>query len=252
MVEPVNVPLQFRFTVPIPPNGLAVTVEECERLILERLEKDSSSRKQSLWDLSVIYSVTDRQERSLECLKRLAVLTEGPEERARCYLAMGAQREQVGDFEGAVGYYRAAFETEPQNTNAWYWINNNLGYSLVQLGRCRESEAYLHRAMAIDQDRPNAYKNLGLAFLGQDRLKECADCFVRATQADASDRRSLDHLVQLVSAHPELLAEVPDLGRKIEDCRQAVLLAATAQPDFRGQWERLRKSQRKPWWAFWR
>jgi tetratricopeptide (TPR) repeat protein len=245
------VPLEFRFTIPTPPDGVAVTLEEYERAVLERLEKDSSSRKQGLWDLSVIYSATDRQEQSLECLKKLAVLTDGSEERARCYLAMGAQRERVQDFEGAVAYYNAAFELEPQNTTAWYWINNNLGYSLVQLGRCQEAEAYLHRAVAIDQARPNAFKNLGLALLGQDRLKEAADHFVRATQSDASDPRSLGHLDQLVSAHPELLVEVPDLGGRIQDCREAVRLAAAAQPDLEKLWKTLRKRQ-KPWWAFWR
>ena len=250
--RPMNTPLEFRFTVPILPDGRAVTIEEYEQAVLERLEKDSSSRKQSLWDLSVIYSATGRQEQSLECLKKLAVLADGPEERARCYLAMGARREKVEDFEGAVSYYRAAFGMEPQSTDAWYWINNNLGYSLVQLGRCQEAETYLHRALAIDQTRPNAYKNLGLGFLGQNRFKEAADYFVRATQADASDRRSLGHLEQLISAHPELLAEVPDLGRKIEGCRAAVQQAASLQPDPRDHWKRLRRSQRRPWWALWR
>src|SRR5688572_28901143 len=108
----VNAPLEFRFTIPTPPDGRAVTVEEYEQAILERLEKDSSSRKQSLWDLSVLYGATGRQEQSLESLKKLAVLTDGPGERARCYLAMGQQRERVEDFEGAVGYYKAAFEIE--------------------------------------------------------------------------------------------------------------------------------------------
>jgi tetratricopeptide (TPR) repeat protein len=244
-------PLEFRFTIPAPPDGIAVTVEEYEMAVLERLEKDSSSRKQGLWDLSVIYSATGRQEQCLECLKKLAVLTEGSEERAHCYLAMGAQRERVRDFEGAVAYYTAAFELEPQHTTTWYWINNNLGYSLIQLGRCQEAEGYLHRAVAMDQARPNAYKNLGLALLGQDRLKEAADHFVRATQANASDPRSLGHLDQLVSAHPELLVEVPDLEGRILECRTAVRLAAAAQPNLEEVWKKLRRSQR-PWWAFWR
>ena len=215
-------PLEFRFWIPKPPDGQVVTPEEAERIVLERLEMDSSSRKQSLWDLSAIYSATGRKEESLECLRKLAVLADGPEERARCHLVMGAQREQVGDFEGAVDYYSAAFELEPENTQAWYWINNNLGYSLIQLGRCREAEPYLHRAIEVDRARPNAYKNLGLALLGQDRLEEAADYFVTATQANASDRRSLGHLEELVSAHPELLIEMPELRGKIDDCRTAV------------------------------
>ena len=248
----VDKPLQFNFTVPTPPDGRAVTLEEYEREVLQRLEEGSSSRRQSLWELSVLYGATGRQEQSLECLKKLAVLTGGPEERARCYLAIGAQRERVQDFEGAVSYYKAAYGLEPQNTDAWYWINNNLGYSLVQLGRFQEAEAYLHGAVAIDQTRPNAHKNLGLASLGQNRLEAAVNYFVRATQANASDGRSLGHLEQLVRAHPELLAEMPDLEGTIADCRIAVRQAAAVQPNLLDYWKKLRKSQRRPWWAFWR
>jgi len=248
----VDKPRQFRFTVPTLPDGRAVTAEEYEREVLKRLEEDSASRKQSLWDLSVLYGSTGRQEQSLECLKKLALLTDGPEERARCYLAIGAQRERVDDFEGAVSYYRAAFEMEPQSTDAWYWINNNLGYSLVQLGQCHEAEAYLHNAVAIDQTRPNAFKNLGLASLGQNRLEAAIDYFVRATQANATDGRSLRHLEQLVRAHPELLDKVPGLEGTVEDCRTAVRQAAAVQPNVIDHWKKLRKTQRGPWWAFWR
>jgi tetratricopeptide (TPR) repeat protein len=248
----VDNPLQFKFTVPLLPDGRAVTAEEYEREILERLEKDSASRKQSLWDLSVLYGSTGRQEKCLECLKKLALLTDGPEERAQCYLAIGAQRERVDDFEGAVSYYRAAFGMEPQSTDAWYWINNNLGYSLVQLGQCHEAEAYLHNAVAIDQTRPNAYKNLRLASLGQNRLEAAIDYFVRATQANASDGRSLGHLEQLVREHPELLDKVPNLEGTIEDCRIAVGQAVAVQPNVIDHWKKLRKTQRGPWWAFWR
>jgi len=247
-----NEPLEFRFTVPPLPDGQAVTAEEFEEIALKRLESDSSSRKQTLWDLSVIYSATRREEQSLECLRKLAVLTEDLDQRAQCYLAMGAQRERARDFEGAVTYYGAAFEMSPSNSNVWYWINNNLGYSLVQLGRCQEAERYLREAIGIDQGRSNAYKNLGLAFLGQARWTDAAAYFVRATQANASDNRSLAHLEQLVSEHPEILVDLPELERATEQCREAVRLAASAQPDTREHWRMLRNRQRKPWWAFWR
>lgn len=247
-----STPLQFKFTIAKPPEGPILTVEEYERAILERLEKDSSSRKQSLRDLAVLYSGTGRKEEALDCLRKLAVLADGPEERARCYLVMGGEREQVRDFEGAVDFYSAAFELKPENTQVWYWINNNLGYSLVQLGRCQEAEPYLQRGIEIDPTRANAYKNLGLALLGQDRHKAAADYFVTATQTNASDPRSLRHLEELVAAHPEVLAEVPDMNEKIETCRAAVQLAAAAQPDIPALLKKLRKKQEKPWWAFWR
>jgi tetratricopeptide (TPR) repeat protein len=245
-------PLGFKFSVPDLPEGRAVTWEELEREVLERLENDSSARKQSLWDLAVIYSMTGRQDQSLECLNKVAVLTDGPEEQARCYLMMGQLREQVNDYEGAVVYYGAAFGMEPQNTGTWYWINNNLGYSLVQLARCQEAEAYLRRAITIQPAAPNAYKNLGLAFLGENRFAEAGDYFIRSTQANASDKRSLAHLEQLLEAHPEIAVEIPDFNEKIEGCRMAVKAAAAAQPNLADHWKKLRKHQTKPWWAFWR
>lgn len=245
--------LEFRYSRPTLPDGfVALTAEELEREILARLESGSSSRKQALWDLAVLYSMTNRREESLESFNKLAVLADGPEERARCHLSMGRLREMAGDFEGAVSFYSAAFGMEPGDTDTWYWINNNLGYSLVQLARYQEAEPYLRRCFAIDPARANAFKNLGLAFLGQDRYAEAADHFVRATQVNAADFRSLGHLEELVAAHPELLTEVPDLEDKLKLCRVAVQKVAAVQPNLQEQWNKLRRRQTRPWWAFWR
>ena len=159
---------------------------------------------------------------------------------------MGQLREQIADYEGAARYYRGAFGLQPRRTDLWYWINNNLGYCLIQVGRFKEAEGHLKVALAIDSNRSNAFKNLGLALLGQKESAKAAEYFVLATQANASDPRSLTHLEQLLDADPELLVEVPDLQHKLDACRKAVEHAASQQPDVGARWNELRAQQKKP------
>jgi len=69
------------------------------------------------------------------------------ERKANCVLAMGATMEQVQDFEAAVRYYKEALALEPVRTPTWYFINNNLGFSLNTLGHFSEGEIYCHKAI---------------------------------------------------------------------------------------------------------
>jgi tetratricopeptide (TPR) repeat protein len=234
-------PLEFRFTVDTLPDGQAVTAEEMERLILADIEDSGGTSKQALWNLATLYSRTSRHDDALDCIRKLTAMAEDSEERASCVLAMGQLQEQQDDFESAVRYYRSAFDLGPESTVTWYWINNNLGYSLIQIGKHEEAEGYLRAALTIDPSRPNAFKNLGLSLQGQEEHAQAAECFVLATQADASDNRSLKHLEGLVTENPEVLIALPDLQEKLEACRQAVREAASAQPDFHAHWMRLRE-----------
>jgi tetratricopeptide (TPR) repeat protein len=107
-----------------------------------------------------------------------------------------------------------------------YFVYNNLGYSLVRLGRFLEAEEGCRQAIEIDPQRPNAFKNLGLALQGQGRHAEAAQCFVKATQVNASDARSLRHLESLLADHAELEFE---FSQALAACRAAVKIAAEAR-----------------------
>ena len=48
------------------------------------------------------------------------------------------------------------------------YANYNLGYTLVQLGRCSEGQAYLERAQQLEPDRKEVHKALQQA-------KHCGD-----------------------------------------------------------------------------
>jgi len=236
--------LEFRFTIEGLPDGKALTTEELEQLILAKLEDSAGTSKQALWDLACLYSQTGRNDRALDCIHRLIAFADDVEQRAACVLAMGQLQEQVGDYAEAARFYRIAFDLTPASTTTWYWIHNNLGYSLNQLGRHEDAEIYLRSAIEIDPSRPNAFKNLALSLAGQQQHAAAAEYFVRATQANAADPRSLNHLEELIAAQPELLVAVPDLQEKLEACRVAVHKATAAQPDFNAHWRRLREKPR--------
>ena len=105
-------------------------------------------------------------------------------------------------------------------------MRNNLGFCLNHLGEYGEAETHCRAAVSIDPERHNAYKNLGIALSGQAELAEAAGCFVAATKADASDTRALKHLESLVVEHPEILTEVTDIRKQLEECRKAARVAS--------------------------
>ena len=72
------------------------------------------------------------------------------------------------------------------------------------------------------------------------RYALAAGCFIKATEANASDPRSLRHLETLIAAHREVLADVPGLAETLTECRRAVAFATAQQPDARAHWQRLR------------
>ena len=198
-----------------------LSADEAERLLLRNLRDAGDNPRNALWELARFYSGAKRHEQALDCLRRVMDLQPDVEHKAGCVLAMGQTMEQIGDYESAVRYYREAFALEPVNTRTWYFINNNLGYSLNTLGHFEDGERYCRAAISIDRRSPNGFKNLGIALQGLKRFEEAARCFVQATQADASDTRSLKLLEQLLAQHPKL-----DFAEELECCRRAVRVAA--------------------------
>ena len=77
----------------------------------------------------------------------------------------------------------------------------------------------------LTEQRPNAFKNLGLALEGLGRYQDAGHCYVRATQANASDGRSFVHLQHMIKRHPELEFE---FQTELINCQKAVQLAAEA------------------------
>jgi len=245
----------FKFSLPPPPGERLVELSfaETEEVLLGNLRAAGEDPREALWQLARFYSHSKQHERALDYLRRVLALQPDTDHKAATVLAMGQTMEQVGDYESAVRYYREAFAFEPVHTRTWYFINNNLGFSLNQLGNFSEGEPFCRAAIGIDPQRPNGFKNLGIACRGQGRYAEAADCFVQATRVDASDPRSLKLLEELLGQQPELGFE---FGPQLEYCRKAVELARQQrammpQPVVQRGWRKqlfLLRTRLAAWW----
>lgn len=218
-------PLDFRFALPHSPAGPVVELSptEAEQLLLRRLEEEKADPTKAMWELAQFYKLQRRHEDAIGWLRQLMSRLPDAESRASCVLTMGQAMEQVHDYPAAVQYYKEALALEPASTFTWYFIHNNLGFSLNQLGQFAEGERYCRQAIEIDASRPNGFKNLGLALQGQGRYANAARCFVTATQVNAADARSFRLLEELLGEHPELAFEFQD---EVDCCRKAVEVAA--------------------------
>lgn len=218
-------PLDFRFELPRPPGGPLVEVssQEMEKLLLKQLEEAADEPLQALWQLAQFYKQTQQNDKALVRLRQLIKMLNDPEDRARCVLTMGQTMEQTGNYAAAAGCYKEALSLEPMNTWTWYFINNNLGFSLNTLRRFADAEPYCRKAIETDPNRPNAYKNLGQSLAGQGQFREAAQCFVAATQMNAADGRAFQLLQDLLGDHPELEFEFEYAA---VSCKKAVETAA--------------------------
>jgi tetratricopeptide (TPR) repeat protein len=215
----------FQFTPPQMPRGplVEMSAREMEALLLQRLEEERSRPQDALWQLARFYQQTGQCEKGFACLRKVLAQMDGPEPKASCLLAMGQMMESADDYPSAVRFYKEALALEPVQTDVWYFINNNLGYSLNRLGNFIEGERYCRKAIAINPARENGFKNLGLALAGQARFQEAARCFVAATRMNAADPRSCALLQDLLNTHTDLAGE---FQADLESCRKAVENAA--------------------------
>ena len=128
--------------------------------------------------------------------------------KAECYLDLGRLSEQDDNYEDAVRYYSLAFTMPEGSDRTWYFLNNNLGYSLARLERYAEAETCCRRAIAINPFQYNAHKNLGLSLRGQGRFLDAATSFLIASMSCPGDGRAMSHLGEMLGDHPELRQEI--------------------------------------------
>ncbi len=208
--------------------GVPVTAEELERILRARIAQcpeDSPDRRQALWQLARFLGMVHREGEAIQVLQSLLAATSDLETRAEIVLGLGQLMEQLGDFAGAVEAYSRGVALEPVGTRTWYFLHNNLGYSLNQLGRHAEGEGWCRAAIRISPERHNARKNLGIACEGQGRYVEAVRCFIEAVRAEPRDPRALKCLEDVVVAHPEVFGEVDGLENELQSCRAAVAAA---------------------------
>jgi len=124
----------FKYLIQPIPEGEAVTGHELEVQLLKTLDASKGTCLDSLRMLAMLYQMSGHLERSIECIQQRNDLLEDPEELAAGYMSLGQLEETKRDYTAASKHYRRALSLEPCSTETWYFIHNNLGYSLYQLG----------------------------------------------------------------------------------------------------------------------
>ena len=205
------------------PDGRVVAVDDADAMFTALAAKEShpEALKRMLWGLARECGESGKHDGAAAYLERILTLEKDPDVKADCFLKMGQQLEGKGDLATAAASYSRAFALPARQNHTWYFLNNNLGYSLNQIGRHAEAEAYCRAATAIDPSRFNAYKNLGVSLQGQGNYLEAARSFLSAAHAQPDDVRALDHLEDLLAKHEGLGTGHPEILEAVQECREA-------------------------------
>ncbi len=131
-------------------------------------------------------------------------------------ISQGIDARQKGDRSGAVGAFRRAVDSSPNNADA----RNYLGLSLFENGQAEEAVAEYQRALQISESHQSARANLGAAFISQRRFPEAIEQFKRVV---ANDKSNVDGFLQLGFA----LRETNHSREAAEAFRNATNLAPT-------------------------
>ena len=142
---------------------------------------------------------------------RLVAAIPDPERKAFHTLRMGVLMERANDFESATTWYAKGISMEPQDRKVWYFLFNNMSYSLAQLGKHEEAEWHARQALQIDKERHNAHKNLGVALAATGRTEEGLEHLLTAAMIAPGDYRALGHLEELVAQDETLVLRVEGL-----------------------------------------
>jgi tetratricopeptide (TPR) repeat protein len=208
-----------------PRPGEIISIEECERRLLLLLAESKPTLEGALWELVRFYMETRNMESTLEFVGRIEESFHDDETLAQCGLVRGQNMEKKEDYSAAIVHYARGLSLQPHEPFTCYFLNNNMGYSLIQLKQYEQAEAYCRAAIRLDPSRSNGHKNLGLALLGLDDVPGAVESWINATKADAADPRSLRHLEKILAARPELLIQKQELASQLDQCRQAVVTA---------------------------
>ena len=223
--------LKLQYCTPGLGPGEAILLEECENELFACLLDSWGECHATLLNLAIFYGKTGKQERAVSFVKHLLELSDEPEEQARYLLMLAQLMEEIEDYDSSKVYYEQALELELYDEITLYFMHNNFGYLLNQMGFFEEARPHLERAISIDPERHNGYKNLAMACEGLGRLEEAVECYITATQSEPYDARSLVLLENLLNRHPELFVKAPHLQSRLDRCKSQVKIAQAEIPE---------------------
>jgi tetratricopeptide (TPR) repeat protein len=220
----------------IMPDGEMVSIQDTERMfsIIVKGRESRDLITEILWSVAKECWNSSYFKAAHDYFEKILSLSDAPSEKAACLLNMGNAMEQLSDYRAALDAYSRAFELPQEQNENWYFLNNNLGYCLNQVGKYQEAEKYCRAAIDIEPGRHNAWKNLGIALQGQGLYAEAAMSLIHATNLCPTDSRALAHLEDLIAGHREILEDIPDLLAQLCECDEAVQQATKGKSLFNG------------------
>jgi len=145
------------------------------------------------------------------------------ETRARWWLELGLAMERRNRFALSAHFYGEGAQLEPAHEDIAYWLFNNRGFALNQVGSYDVAEADCRRAIEINPLRHNAWKNLGVALEGRGLWPEAARAYLTAARANFHDGRALVLLEHMLGEHAAVVRSVdPDFDRKLAELKRAI------------------------------
>lgn len=124
-------------------------------------------------------------------------------------LQKGALCERIHDFESAKKSYTESIHLYSDDPEMAYWQYNNLGFCLNYLKQFDKAEEWCRKAIEINDEQYNAWKNLGVALENQGSISEAIDCYKKSAELSPVDKRAALHLERLMKRLRE------DLERKM-------------------------------------
>jgi tetratricopeptide (TPR) repeat protein len=204
-------------------DGELVSIKDTDRvsaIFLKTVDVDSAVG--ILWELTMECYRAGHYAAACEYIEKIVGLVDSPDRKAECFLRMGNALEQARDYEAAQNAYARAFDLPQERDETWYFLNNNRGYCLNQIGRHLEAEKHCRAAIEIDRERHNAHKNLGVALANQGRHAEAAREYIRAIRLCPSDSRALALLDDLFAGKKEIFDEIPNFRTLLLECHELV------------------------------
>jgi tetratricopeptide (TPR) repeat protein len=199
-----------------------VSIREIEKQLLDELDTKMNAAYETVHQLVSLYSKTGHADQAMIYVQQLLFLAKTPEKKAYYLFSLGQLMEKIEDFTSAIDYYTKARTFEPADQTLWYFIHNNLGFSFNTLTHYVDGERNCRIAIQINPNKPNAYKNLGIALEGQKIYPEAARNYILATKVFPLDTRAFLLLKDLLVKYPLLIQENPTLVADFVECRTAV------------------------------
>ncbi|HWO41475.1 MAG TPA: tetratricopeptide repeat protein [Candidatus Eisenbacteria bacterium] len=205
------------------PDSISAINDANEKRLISRLESGLSEVDDvaTLWELACHYRRTGRNGLGVAAFQEILNRTQDTEVLASCYLTLGQIAEQEQDYQAALDHYSQGLALKPDDKQVGYFLHNNTGYCLNLFGKHAEAERHCRRAIEIDSQRNNAYKNLGIALQGQGKLVDAAWAYIEAAKADGNPR-TLPLLADLLTSYPEIISQFHGILTELAACKRAV------------------------------